>query len=254
LRSRRVIVAQDYQAAYDLRATCFRDAAAMTGRDAALTRFKLENVAARLPLSPTAQVLDVGPGDGELFRRIAPRVARCLGVDPSKRAVARLRGLFAGFSNVDFTMGGCHRLPVADASFDIVVCNSVLLMMPDRNALLRALRELARVCSPDGMVYAGEIVVRAERGFAGLVRKIGDMGPRGFTRTLTGMYLRPWLRGEPVLLEPVGRGAILAPEEFEALCREAGLSPERLPHPELRRVSRSRLDYRLQRLHSPASS
>ena len=64
----RRVVAHDYRTAYAHRAQHYRDPVMMTGRDRALTRFKIENVVARLDLDPGAHLLDVGPGDGTLFR------------------------------------------------------------------------------------------------------------------------------------------------------------------------------------------
>lgn len=85
-------VARSHAEAYDLWAREFVDPALMANRDAETTRRKLERVAAGLPLEATTRVLDVGPGDGALFRHVAGRVAACCGVDPSDAAVAKLRG------------------------------------------------------------------------------------------------------------------------------------------------------------------
>ena len=86
----RRLVARSHREAYDLLATHYEDPALMANRDAETTRLKIARLAEQLPLTPEARVLDVGPGDGALFHLIGPRVASCLGVDPSANAVARL--------------------------------------------------------------------------------------------------------------------------------------------------------------------
>ena len=72
----RRLVARDHQQAYDFWATHFDDPALMANRDSETTRRKLEAVAAGLPLAPETELLDVGPGDGTLFRLVSGRVRR----------------------------------------------------------------------------------------------------------------------------------------------------------------------------------
>ncbi len=66
----RKLVANSHQEAYDLWASEFDDPALMANRDAATTRRKLARVAESLALDPSSRVLDVGPGDGALFRQV----------------------------------------------------------------------------------------------------------------------------------------------------------------------------------------
>ena len=68
----RKLVANSHIEAYDLWASEFDDPALMANRDAATTRRKLARVAESLALDPSSRVLDVGPGDGALFRHIIP--------------------------------------------------------------------------------------------------------------------------------------------------------------------------------------
>ena len=153
-RPRRV-TAKDYRSAYDHRARYFSDPAMMTGRDAGLTRFKIANVVDRLPLSPTSRVLDVGPGDGTLFRLIAGQVAACVGVDPSEHAVAKLAAAFSDQPNVAFVLGTCTDLPPTEEPFDVVVVNSVIHMLQGDDEVRRTLSSLSGACAPTGTVYVG---------------------------------------------------------------------------------------------------
>ncbi|WP_433624880.1 class I SAM-dependent methyltransferase [Halomicrococcus sp. NG-SE-24] len=107
---------------------------------------------ADLDLPDRERVLDVGCGTGELTRVLAEEMAgegdgtrEVVGVDadPDLLAVAREhRG-----PRQSFLAGDAHRLPFPDDSFDLVVCQALLVNLPDPE---RAVREFARVAS-DGV-------------------------------------------------------------------------------------------------------
>ena len=241
----RKIVASDHREAYDLWAKHFADPALMANRDAETTRRKLARVASQLPLSPTSRVLDVGPGDGALFRLISNRVLRCCGVDPSVSAVSKLARLFQDAPNVEFKLGSAEGIPYADRSFDVVVINSVLQVLPTKEVVGQALAELVRVCSSGGTVFVGELPFRPEldRGIVvHLGRKLREFGPRALARTIYSTYIRPLLRGEPLVLYPA-TNLHFPQEEFEAMCRSLGVVVRSQRHLELRRPSGTRNDY-----------
>ena len=239
------LIAKDHREAYDLWATHFDDPALMANRDAESTRRKIEQVARQLPLEQGSQVLDVGPGDGALFRIIAGRVRRCQGVDPSVNAVARLSSLFRDAPNVEFEVGSADALPYGDAEFDVVVINSVLQCLPSAAIVEKSLAEIVRVCRPGGTVFVGEMPFRSElsRGvLVQMVRKLQEYGPRVFSRLMYHVYIRPFLRGEGVVVYPASN--LHFPEAaFEAMCRRLGVSVECRRHHELRRPSTTRNDY-----------
>ncbi|MBI4517586.1 MAG: class I SAM-dependent methyltransferase [Deltaproteobacteria bacterium] len=241
----RRIHASDHREAYDLWAKHFADPALMANRDAETTRRKLARVASQLSLGPASRVLDVGPGDGALFRLVSNRVLRCCGVDPSASAVAKLTRLFRNAPNVEFRLGSAEDIPYADKSFDVVVINSVLQALPSKAVVEQALAELVRVCSPGGTVFVGELPFRPEldRGIVvHLGRKLREFGPRALARTIYSTYIRPLLRGEPLVLYPA-TNLHVPQEEFEAICSSLGLAVRCLRHLELRRPSETRNDY-----------
>ena len=102
-------------------------------------------------LRPGMRLLDAGCGPGSITAGLARRVApgEVVGVDaePSVLAVARERG--AGLSNLRFEEASVYELPHEDASFDAAYAHQLLQHLADPPA---ALRELARVVRPGGLV------------------------------------------------------------------------------------------------------
>jgi ubiquinone/menaquinone biosynthesis C-methylase UbiE len=241
----RKLIARSHAEAYDLWAREFDDPALMANRDAETTRRKLARVAAGLPLRPDSRVLDVGPGDGALFREIAGSVAVCVGIDPSAAAVEKLGRLFAGAPNVRFEIGSAESIPFAEASFDIVVVNSVLQMLPGPDKVEQALGEMLRVCRPHGLVFVGELPFREELSRGILVhlgRKLREFGVRGFARTLLHTYFWPVLRGEPILFYPASNLHVTE-KAMHAMAARLGVGIACRRHQELSRPSFTRNDY-----------
>jgi SAM-dependent methyltransferase len=94
-------------------------------------------------------VLDVACGTGIVARAALERVGpggRVTGLDlnGAMLTVARRRE-----PAVDWRQGDACDLPFADGSFDVVVCQSALMFLPDRAG---ALREMARVVASGGTV------------------------------------------------------------------------------------------------------
>lgn len=100
-------------------------------------------------------VLDVGCGPGtitvDLARRVAP--GRVVGVDTAAEPLqqARASAAEAAVGNVTFVLGDVYALDADDDSFDVVHAHQVLQHLGDPVA---ALREMLRVCRPDGVVAA----------------------------------------------------------------------------------------------------
>ena len=108
-------------------------------------------------LRPGLDLLDVGCGPGtvtvDLARRVAP--GRVVGLDVSPDPLAEARALAdrEGVS-VTFAVGDTYALEAADDSFDVVHAHQVLQHLTDPVA---ALREMARVCRPGGVVAVRDV-------------------------------------------------------------------------------------------------
>jgi len=91
-------------------------------------------------------VLDAGCGTGYLSKKLCDRGARVAGIDFSERMIEIAR---AHYPAIDFRVDSCTELrTLADASFDLVIANYVLMDTPDLQGTLHAFH---RVLKPDGV-------------------------------------------------------------------------------------------------------
>lgn len=123
-------------------------------------------------------VLEIGTGTGPTLRLLAgnDRVTSFTGVDLSAGMLdqARKHALDLPFP-VDLRRMDAESLDFADASFDVVTTSLMLCTVPDP-AL--ALREMTRVCKPDGLVVLLEHVRARNPLLAGLQRALNPLQVR----------------------------------------------------------------------------
>jgi ubiquinone/menaquinone biosynthesis C-methylase UbiE len=102
-------------------------------------------------LRPTDRLLDVGSGPGTITADLAGLVAEVVAVEISDEAAGVTRNGLAerGVTNAEVRVGDVHALDLPDASYDVVHAHQVLQHVADP---VGALREMRRVCRPDGYV------------------------------------------------------------------------------------------------------
>ena len=114
----------------------------------------------RIPkLVRAKEVLELATGPGVLAKRIAPVTKRMLATDYSEGMIAEAKK-GACPKNLRFEVAAAMDLPYADASFDAVIIVNALHLVPEPE---RALREIARVLRPDGILIAPNFVKKRER-------------------------------------------------------------------------------------------
>src|SRR3954447_25010088 len=95
-------------------------------------------------------VLDVGCGTGYHLPRFAADAARVIGVEPHPPLLELARRRTAGLAAVDVRAGTAQRLPVADASVDVVHARWAYFFGPGCEP---GLREVARVLRRRGAAF-----------------------------------------------------------------------------------------------------
>jgi arsenite methyltransferase len=113
-------------------------------------------------LAPGERVLDLGCGAGTDTLVAAQMVGaggRVTGIDMTPEMLAKARAAAAemGVTNVEFVEGEAERLPFADASFDVVISNGVIDLVPDKDAVFA---ELYRVLAPGGRMQIADVTIQ----------------------------------------------------------------------------------------------
>jgi arsenite methyltransferase len=113
-------------------------------------------------LSPGERVLDLGSGAGTDSLVAAQMVGpegSVTGIDmtPEMLAKARIAAVALGVGNVEFVEGEAEHLPFPNASFDVVVSNGVIDLVPDKDAVFA---ELYRVLAPGGRMQIADVTIQ----------------------------------------------------------------------------------------------
>ncbi|HXF98048.1 MAG TPA: methyltransferase domain-containing protein [Gaiellaceae bacterium] len=113
-------------------------------------------------LEPGERVLDLGSGAGTDSLVAALMVGpegSVTGIDMTPEMIEKARAGAAelGLDNVAFVEGEAEQLPFPDESFDVVISNGVIDLVPDKDAVFA---ELYRVLVPGGRIQVADVTIQ----------------------------------------------------------------------------------------------
>lgn len=107
-------------------------------------------------------VLDLGSGAGNdcfVARAIVGENGKVTGLDFTDEMLVKAKQNAAklGFTNVEFVKGDIEEMPLPDNTYDVIVSNCVLNLVPDKH---KAFAQMLRILKPSGHFCVSDVVIK----------------------------------------------------------------------------------------------
>jgi arsenite methyltransferase len=115
------------------------------------------------PLAPGERVLDIGSGagmDSLVAAQMVGPEGSVIGIDMTIEMLAKARAAAAEMraKTVEFREAEAETLPFADESFDVVISNGVIDLIPDKDTVYS---EIYRVLVPGGRIQIADVTIQS---------------------------------------------------------------------------------------------
>ena len=232
----------------------------MSGRtkNPSLTKYILKNIAKEVK-NISGNIVDIGCGDCSLYKILKENnhnISNYIGIVPTHEEYKRLSEEMASFKQiVEIKKGFSDSLPISKNTADLVIINGVILILKNKEEVLRTIKEIKRICKKGAVIFIGEVpfvdemknIKYSDSIFAWLIYVLHNNGLKMFIRKI--IYLIKCILTKEIFMITTKKIIYFEVEEFIKILNENGFKViKSFPHKEIdpngnKLLSKTRYNY-----------